>query len=85
MKNLSITFLSVLFILLLSSFAIDENQEQIVFTCDHPAVKCYYVRACNALDEKCTNYKGSIYKMPLSRAKAKGKVECDCGTQKPKE
>lgn len=65
-------------LLIFSSFNNSNQRESLVYTCDHPEVKCYYKEPCPMLNETCEKYNGTLYKMPESRAKANGKNLCDC-------
>jgi hypothetical protein len=60
--------------LTLSSFLYFD--EEMVFVCDSPRVKCFYYMPCDSLKNDCKGNK--IFRVSLSRAKQLGKEQCDC-------
>jgi hypothetical protein len=58
----------------LSSFI--DFDEEMVFVCDSPRVKCFYYMPCDALKNQCQGNK--IFRVTLLRAKQLGKENCDC-------
>ena len=76
-KQIILGLVSVMFF---SSF-IENNtieQNQNVYICSNPKLKCYYTRPCKDFSDFCSKAKGKIYKVSLKRAKALGKEKCDC-------
>lgn len=57
-------------------FSFIDFDEEMVFVCDKPTVKCFYYMPCNALKNQCQGNK--IFRVSLSRAKQLGKEKCDC-------
>jgi hypothetical protein len=73
--------LGLVSVMIFSSF-IENNtieQNQNVYICSNPKLKCYYTRPCKDFSDFCSKAKGKIYKVSLKRAKALGKEKCDCG------
>ena len=72
--------LGVLSVMFFSSFVkkdtIEQNQN--VYICSNPKLKCYYTRPCKDSSDFCSSAKGKIYKVTLKRAKTLGKEKCDC-------
>ena len=74
MKNIIFSCFVILSTIAFFSF-IDFDQET-VFVCDSPRVKCFYYMPCDSLKNECQGNK--IFRVSLSRAKQLGKEQCDC-------
>jgi hypothetical protein len=74
MKKIILFSLIILTISTLSSFI--DFDEEMVFVCDSPRVKCFYYMPCDALKNQCQGNK--IFRVTLQRAKQLGKESCDC-------
>lgn len=69
----------IAFMLVLSSFKMSSEFQRIVYTCTNSEVKCYVLKNCDNLVQKCNVYRGKMYKMKEQDAKNLGKVLCNCG------
>ena len=65
-------------LILVMTSSISATNQNVVYTCNHPDLKCYVLEFCPKLEDKCSKFKGKIFSMPEYEANSIGKELCKC-------